>query len=108
MGFHFARELWESLRVPVGLINCSHGNSPVEGWMSPEALAGEPEFKAVADRWAEVMAKHPAASARYEAAVKQWQADSEAARAAGKKRRENRVRPSARTTSRSRQRCSTA
>jgi sialate O-acetylesterase len=27
VGFHFARELWASLRVPVGLINCSHGNS---------------------------------------------------------------------------------
>jgi len=85
VGFHFARELWESLRVPVGLINCSHGNSPVEAWMSAEALASEPEFKAVADRWAEVLAKHPAASARYEAVLKRWQADSEAARAAGQK-----------------------
>lgn len=85
VGFHFARELWASLRVPVGLINCSHGNSPVEAWMSAEALASEPEFKAVADRWAEVLAKHPAASARYEAALQQWQADSEAARAAGQK-----------------------
>jgi sialate O-acetylesterase len=53
--------------------------------MSAEALAGEPESKAVADRWAEVLAKHPAASARYEAVLKQWQADSEAARAAGQK-----------------------
>jgi len=85
VGFHFARELWASLRVPVGLINCSHGNSPVEAWMSAEALASEPEFKAVADRWAEVLAKYPAASARYETALKRWQADSEAARAAGRK-----------------------
>jgi sialate O-acetylesterase len=85
VGFHFARELWVSLRVPVGLINCSHGNSPVEAWMSAEALASEPEFQAVADRWAGVLAKHPAASARYEAALKGWQANSEAARAAGQK-----------------------
>ena len=85
VGFHFARELWASLRVPVGLINSSHGNSPVEAWMSAEALAREPEFKAVADRWAEVLAKYPAASARHEAALKRWQADSEAARAAGRK-----------------------
>lgn len=85
VGFHFARELWESLRVPVGLINCSHGNSPVEAWMSAEALASKPEFQAVADRWAEVLAKYPAASARYEAALQRWQADSEAARFAGQK-----------------------
>lgn len=78
VGFHFARELWESLHIPIGLINCSHGNSSVEAWMSAEALAGDPEFQAVADRWAEVMARHPAAVARYEAAMKQWKADAAA------------------------------
>ena len=84
-GFHFVRELWQSLRVPVGLINCSHGNSHVEGWMSVEALASEPEFTVVGDRWAEVMAKHPAALARYEVALKKWEADSAAARTPGQK-----------------------
>ena len=78
VGFHFARELWESLHIPIGLINCSHGNSSVKAWMSAEALAGNPEFHAVADRWAEVMARHPAAVARYAAALKQWEADAAA------------------------------
>jgi len=85
VGYHFARELWQALRVPIGLINASHGNSPVEGWMSAEALASEPEFQAVADRWAEVLAKYPAALARHEADLQRWEADSAAARAAGKK-----------------------
>ncbi len=85
VGYHFARELWQALSVPIGLINASHGNSPVEGWMSAEALASEPEFKAVADRWAEVLAKYPAALARHEADLQRWEADSAAARAAGKK-----------------------
>lgn len=85
VGYHFARELWQSLRVPVGLINCSHGNSHVEGWMSAEALASEPAFKVVADRWAEVMARHPAALARYEVALKTWATDSAAARTPGQK-----------------------
>jgi sialate O-acetylesterase len=84
VGFQFAREVWQALRVPIGLINCSHGNSPVEGWMSAEALAGEPEFKVVAQRWAEVMAKYPAALARHEAAMRQWEAAAAAARTAGK------------------------
>lgn len=76
VGFHFARELWRSLHVPIGLINCSHGNSSVEAWMSAEALTSAPEFNVVADRWAEVMARHPAALARYEAALERWKADS--------------------------------
>jgi sialate O-acetylesterase len=76
VGFHFARELWQSQHVPIGLINCSHGNSSVEAWMSVETLASEPEFKVVSDRWAEVMARHPAALARYEAAIERWRADS--------------------------------
>lgn len=85
VGFHFVRELWQSLGVPVGLINCSHGNSHVECWMSAEALASEPKFNIIADRWAEVIAKHPAALARYEVALKKWEADSASARATGKK-----------------------
>lgn len=75
VGFHFARELAQSLHVPIGLINCTHGNSAVEAWMSAEALASRPEFRVVSDRWGEVLARHPAAVARYEEAVQRWQTD---------------------------------
>lgn len=84
VGFHFARELWEALRVPVGLINCSHGNSPVEGWMSAEALAGDPAFKAVSDRWAEVLDRYPAARARHTEALRRWEQEAAIERAAGR------------------------
>lgn len=85
VGFHFARELWQSLHVPVGLINCSHGNSSVEAWMSAESLAADSAFTVVSDRWAEVMARHPAALARYEAAVTQWKTDTAAGGTSRKK-----------------------
>lgn len=42
VGYFFARELHERYKVPIGLINASLGGSPVEAWMSEEALTKFP------------------------------------------------------------------
>jgi sialate O-acetylesterase len=39
----FARNLYEKYRIPIGLINNAWGGTPVETWMSSEALSGFPE-----------------------------------------------------------------
>jgi sialate O-acetylesterase len=39
VGYFFARNLFERLGVPVGIIDCSADESPIEAWMSPAALA---------------------------------------------------------------------
>ena len=83
VGFHFARELWLALRVPVGLINCSHGNSAVEGWMSREALASDPAFRGVQERWDEVLTRYPTARERHAAALRRWETEAGNARATG-------------------------
>lgn len=56
IGFYFACELGRALGVPVGIIASAHGDTPVEAWMSQEALAGAPEFAVVAERWAHTLA----------------------------------------------------
>jgi sialate O-acetylesterase len=38
IGYFFAKELYEKYRVPIGLINSALGGSPVEAWISEEAL----------------------------------------------------------------------
>lgn len=38
VAYFFARELYKKYHVPIGLINASLGGSPVEAWMSEEAL----------------------------------------------------------------------
>ena len=48
VGFFFARELYQKLKVPIGLINSSWGGSQVEGWISKEGLESHSEFKNVA------------------------------------------------------------
>lgn len=36
--YFYARELWNKLRVPVGVINTSWGGTPAESWVSAESL----------------------------------------------------------------------
>jgi sialate O-acetylesterase len=43
--FFFGRALHDALGTPVGLIQSTWGGTPVEAWMSREALAAFPEFR---------------------------------------------------------------
>jgi len=38
VAYFFARELFDTYKVPIGLINASLGGSPIEAWMSEETL----------------------------------------------------------------------
>lgn len=62
IGFFFARELYQKLKVPIGLVHSSWGGSQIEGWISKEGMAGNPEFQAYAQRlpktWEEADAQH--------------------------------------------------
>ena len=44
LAYFFAKELYKKTGVPVGLVNASWGGTPVEAWMSEEALAPFPEY----------------------------------------------------------------
>jgi sialate O-acetylesterase len=84
VGYFFARDIYEKLRVPVGLINSTWGGTPVEAWMSPFALDSDPAFALVRDRWKKGLAEYPQKKAAYDAALPLWQKDLAAAKAAGK------------------------
>jgi sialate O-acetylesterase len=44
VAYFFATELYEKYKMPVGLINASLGGSPIQAWMSEEALASFPDY----------------------------------------------------------------
>jgi sialate O-acetylesterase len=44
VGYFFARDIFERLGVPVGIVNCTWSGTPIEAWMSPVALASFPNF----------------------------------------------------------------
>ena len=72
VGYFFARDIFQKLGVPVGLVHSSRGGTPVESWMSPAALAGQPEFAGVTARWRETIADYPAKQSAYAAALAAW------------------------------------
>ncbi|HEX5026146.1 MAG TPA: sialate O-acetylesterase [Agriterribacter sp.] len=45
VGYFFARELYNTLKIPIGLINTSWGGTMVETWTSREAFENSDEFK---------------------------------------------------------------
>ena len=69
VAYHFGEKLQKELNRPVGLINDAWGGSPIETWMTTEALkASVPK---TLERDAEVLRK----AAAYPAAVKKYLAD---------------------------------
>lgn len=45
VGYFFARELYNELKVPIGLINTTWGGTQIESWTSREAFENSDEFK---------------------------------------------------------------
>jgi sialate O-acetylesterase len=79
VGYFFARDLQQRLGVPIGIVHSSWGGTPVESWMSPAALASNPAFGVVAERWARGLVEFPAAKAAYEQKLTEWtRAEAEA------------------------------
>ncbi|MCL5270225.1 MAG: hypothetical protein M1457_06685 [bacterium] len=58
VGYFYARELRKALGVPVGIIDCNYGATPVETWMSPEAMRSDPDFQPILDRYAAACKAH--------------------------------------------------
>lgn len=52
IGYFFAKELNQELKVPIGLINCSWGGTNIETWISRDGFESSDEFK-------EMMAQMP-------------------------------------------------
>jgi len=44
VGYFFGRNLYENLKVPIGLIHTSWGGTVAETWTSPETIAKDPDF----------------------------------------------------------------
>lgn len=51
VGYFFARYLQAQTNVPIGLISAAVGGSPVEAWMSSDALTDFPDILAEAERF---------------------------------------------------------
>ncbi len=51
VGYFFARQLFETTGVPIGMINNAWGGSACEAWINRETLAKDPQFEPLMTRW---------------------------------------------------------
>jgi sialate O-acetylesterase len=51
VGYFFARQLHQTLDVPVGMINNAWGGSACEAWIGRDLLAADEKYKPLLDRW---------------------------------------------------------
>ena len=85
VAYFFARELHQTLDVPIGLITSAWGGTPAESWTSRPTLEASAEFRAVFPAWDKTVADSPKALERYRTVeLAKWEKDAAAAKAAGK------------------------
>jgi sialate O-acetylesterase len=87
VGYFFARQLHQDLKMPVGLVQSFWGGSRLEAWTSLEALQDHPALRPVLDYWKQQMAGFDAvrSQADYEKTLTAWQEAAARAQAAGTK-----------------------
>jgi len=73
VGYFFGRELYQHLKVPIGLIYSSWGGTPAEAWTSNEALRSSAELKPILDRYESSLNALPQTKAAYAQALAQWE-----------------------------------
>ena len=64
VGYYFGRELYQKLKVPIGLINTSWGGTRSEAWTSREALVAEPAAEPILATWDRAIAAYDPAKAK--------------------------------------------
>jgi sialate O-acetylesterase len=73
VGWFFAKELYKKYRIPVGLVNTAWGGTPVESWMSADALASYPEKIAEGEQYADAAHREKIAQDT-DIAIQEWEA----------------------------------
>ena len=57
VGYFFARQLHQTLDVPIGMINNAWGGSACEAWINRDLLNADARFKPMMDRWVDLESK---------------------------------------------------
>jgi len=72
--YFFGRQMHQDLRVPMGLIHSSWGGTPIASWISGPSLVANTRLSPFLSFWENAIRLYPANQARYELALKAWEA----------------------------------
>jgi sialate O-acetylesterase len=81
--YFFGRHLYQSLHVPMGLIESNWGGTPAQSWTSKQALDADPSLKFIGDDWGRILERYPAAKEKYDQQVTDWEKAAAAAKTSG-------------------------
>ena len=73
VAYFFARDLFQHLHVPIGIVHSAWGGTPCDAWTSREALTSVPELKAIADEQIASMERAPGEQAAFLPALSAWE-----------------------------------
>ena len=82
VGYFFARDLFQKLDVPIGLVNSTWGGTSIEVWMSPESVTATPVLTELNEKLFAQSSLSPEGKKRYEeyvAKLKRWTSETELA-----------------------------
>ncbi|RLT05690.1 MAG: sialate O-acetylesterase [Planctomycetota bacterium] len=51
VGYFFARQLHETIDVPIGMVNNAWGGSACEAWINRDVLNADPQYASMMERW---------------------------------------------------------
>ena len=84
VGYHFGRELHQTLGVPVGLINSSWGGTPVEAWTAKRYLEKDLEQKRLLEQYPKRVQEYNERKAAHEKAMAEYRVAAAEAKKEGK------------------------
>jgi len=80
VGYFFGRDLYKSLKVPIGLLFTSWGGTPAENWTTRASLEANPELKGLVENYEKAVLKYPGELQEFKknrpALMAKWAADS--------------------------------
>lgn len=80
LGLAFAKTYVDEADIPIGLINCAVGGTPVESWLPPEALSDDPSFAETFEQYKDPAARD-AVDGPYYNRLEDWLGRAKAAEA---------------------------
>lgn len=81
VGYFFGRQLYETLDVPIGLIDNAWGGSSCEAWIRRDLLEGDSKYADLMSNWKKQEADAPKAEIEFQKKLDEWKAAAEKAKA---------------------------
>ena len=84
VGYFFGRDLYKSLKVPIGLLFTAWGGTPAENWTTRTSMESNPELKPIVESYYKAVKNFPKAVADFkknqDSIMAKWKAETAAAK----------------------------